>query len=425
MSYVKKISILIILLLVLFAIDASAKWFQQKTIYSQALQQEKTYYIGLPTGYNESDTTTKYPVIIFLHGASVTATEMVNSLEPFLENFITKLFFDKLFKVIFVIPDGSCEPYKGSFYTNSALYGNYEDYIAQDLMAEIGSKYKTYHAREKWSIMGHSMGGYGAMKIALKYPKDYIGVASLSGPLHVTYFEKILPDILSEHGSNPPYDFNYSGSVTQLVYSMAGAFSPDNSATPPVLFPINSSGAIEASVLDLWEKHNPINLIGQWKGNPAMAIYTYCGGKDEFKLETPNQMFSDSLDHYHLRHTFTLDPSGDHVTSLFTSLPQGINFLYHVMDTAQIKINTEVDDLEKVWKYSVYPNPASDKIYITGNSETIKKVTFYNLAGLSVKYVDELNPDGSIDISDFPKGVYIILIENKNGSLSSARMIKN
>jgi hypothetical protein len=263
------------------------------------------------------------------------------------------------------------------------------------------------------------------MKIALKYPEDYIGVASLSGPLHVTYFEKILPDILSEHGSNPPYDFNYSGSVTQLVYSMAGAFSPDTSATPPIMFPIISSGVIETSVLDLWEEHNPINLIGQWKGNPAMAIYTYCGGKDEFKLETPNQMFSDSLDHYHLRHTYTFDPTGDHVTSLFTSLPQGINFLYHVMDTAQIKINTGINDWNEVGKYSVYPNPAHDKLTITGNSETIKKVTFYNLAGLPVMCVNELKPSGSIDVSTFIGGAYIILIEHRNGSFSSARMIKN
>lgn len=421
----KKISFSIILLLVIIAMDASAKWFQQKTIYSQALQQEKTYYVGLPTGYNELDTITKYPVIIFLHGASVTATEMVSSLEPFLDNFITKLFFDKLFKVIFVIPDGSCEPYRGSFYTNSALYGNYEDYIVQDLMAEIGSQYKTYHAREKWSIMGHSMGGYGAMKIALKYPENYIGVASLSGPLHITYFDKILPDILLEHGSNPPYDFNYSGSVTQLVYSMAGAFSPDTSATPPILFPINSSGAIGTSVLDLWEAHNPINLIRTWKGQPTMAVYTYCGGKDEFKLATPNQMFSDSLDKYHFQHSYTSDPTGDHVTSLFTSLPQGINFLYHVMDTAQIQLVTEIDHIEQTNAWAVYPNPAKDRIYFTGNIRDIRSITFYNLTGQAIMQKTAMNPDGSIDISAFPKGIYLIRIKNRSCFSGSVRMIKN
>lgn len=72
----KKTAILLTFLLGFISIQVSGKWFEQKTIYSKALQQEKTYYVGLPTGYNASDTSTKYPVIIFLHGASVTATEM-------------------------------------------------------------------------------------------------------------------------------------------------------------------------------------------------------------------------------------------------------------------------------------------------------------------------------------------------------------
>ncbi len=100
----KKISIFLILILGLIRLQASAQWFQQKSLSSKALNQEKTYYVGLPKGYNELDTITKYPVIVFLHGASKTATEMVDSLEPILNNFLTKLLFDKLFKLIFIIP---------------------------------------------------------------------------------------------------------------------------------------------------------------------------------------------------------------------------------------------------------------------------------------------------------------------------------
>ena len=325
----KKIYILLTVLLGSISIQVSGQYFQQKTLSSKALQQDKTYYVGLPTGYNEADTITKYPVIIFLHGASVTATDMVNTLEPIVSNFLAPLIFDKLFKVIFIIPDGSCAPYKGSFYTNSTLYGNYEDYISKDLVAEIASKYHTSRHREKWSIMGHSMGGFGAMKIALKYPDKFIGVASLSGPLNITYFQEILPLLLAEHGTAAPYDITYSGSISQLVYSMAGAFSPNPGATPPVNLPVNPDGTINPTVLGIWENYNPINLIKGWKGNPAMAVFTYCGDLDEFKLATPNQMFSDTLSKNNLSHTYIEDPSGDHVNSLITSLPQGVNFLYH------------------------------------------------------------------------------------------------
>ena len=420
----KKITILLILLLGLISIQVSGKWFQQKTIYSKALQQEKTYYIGLPQGYNASDINTKYPVIVFLHGASVTATEMVNSLEPFLDNFFTKILFDKLFKVIFVIADGSCAPYNGSFYTNSALYGNYEDFIIHDMMEEIGSKYNTYNGREKWSIMGHSMGGYGAMKIALKYPASFIGVSALSGPLNITCIDELLPEIRAEHGTAPPYDYTYSGNITRLIYSMAGAFSPNPGANPPILFPLNSAGNTNQSVLDLWEKHNPINLIRVWNGNPSMAIHTYCGELDEFKLAKPNKMFSDTLHKYNLPHTYKQDPGGDHINSLFTSFPQGLNFLYHVMDTAKIRDVSLADRINSIDSYKVYPNPAIDRFFVSGETEKLVQMVVFNLSGQKVLEIENPQTKKSFDIGLLVKGVYLVSLKDKMGKTSTFQLIK-
>lgn len=420
----KKMCILLIFLLGLISIQVSGKWFQQKTIFSKALQQEKTYYVGLPKGYNEADTITKYPVIIFLHGASITATDMVNSLEPFLDNFLTKYLFTNLFKVIFIIPDGSCEPYKGSFYTNSALYGNYEDYILQDMTEEVAGNYHTYTSREKWSIMGHSMGGYGAMKIALKYPQKFIGVSSLSGPLNITYFDEMLPVLESEHGSAPPYDFTYDGSLTKLIYSMAGAFSPNPQAVPPIKFPVICDGKLDQQILELWDNHNAIHLIRQWKGKPAMAIHTYCGELDEYKLINPNKMFCDTLNKYNLPHTYKQDPNGDHVNSLFTSLPQGINYLYNVMDTARIGIQTGTLEVIASNPLSVYPNPANEKLYIQGSADDIQEVVIYNLSGQKVMQVENPEPGKCIDISLLNKGMYFISLQSVAGGVSTLRLVK-
>jgi S-formylglutathione hydrolase FrmB len=421
----KKNIFLLVLLSVLLSTQVSAKWFQQKILYSKALQQEKTYYVGLPTGYNESDTITKYPVILFLHGASVTATDMVNSLEPFLDNFLTRLLFQNLFKVIFVIPDGSCPPYKGSFYTNSALYGNYEDYIVQDMMEEIAVNYHTYSSRSKWSILGHSMGGFGAMKIALKHPEKFIGVSSLSGPLNITRFDELLPIVLSENGTAAPYNFTYTGNVTKLMYSMAGAFSPDTLASPPVLFPINPDGNINQSVAALWDINNPINLIRSWQGTPAMAIHTYCGEKDEFKLAKQNQMFADTLDKYHLAHTYLQDPYGDHVTSLFTSLPQGINFLVHVMDTAQIRNLTTIEPpAQYVNPSSIYPNPAEDRFFVSGTSDDIRNLVIQNSFGQTLIMVSQQEIQYGVDIHSLSDGIYYVTIMDKSGNRSSLKLLK-
>lgn len=419
----KKATIVLFVLFVFCGSDVFAKWFQQKSFYSRALQQDKTYFIGLPEGYNAADTATKYPVIVFLHGASVTAAEMVNTMEPDLNNFLGKLLFEKLFKVIFVIPDGSCTPYKGSFYTNSELYGNYEDYISADLPAEIRANYKTYPYREKWSIMGHSMGGYGAMKTALKHAADYIGVASLSGPLHTTYFDELLPLLLAEHSSNPPYTFDYSGNVTQLAYSMAGAFSPDLAADPPIQFPVATDGTMKMDVMAKWEANNPINMIRSWKGSPAMAVFTYCGGKDEFKLLAPNQMFSDSLDKYHLPHKFVKDSSGDHVTSLVTSMPQGINFLYQVMDTARVDIPTRIVTQKRV-EVQIFPNPATDRIYLSGDTKNIKEIAVYNATGQLMRKLSLESDVQTIDLSFLQGGIYLVNLRFEDGVAVNKRIVK-
>ena len=416
----KKTTLLLILLLGLISIQVSGKWFQQKTIYSKALKQEKTYYVGLPQGYNAADATKKYPVIVFLHGASTTATEMVNTLELLLLFINT----NNLAKVIFIIPDGSCEPYKGSFYTNSTLYGNYEDYIVADVMEEVESKYNTYNRREKWSIMGHSMGGFGAMKIALKYPEKFIGVSALSGPLNITWIDDLLPEIRTEHGSVAPYDFTYSGNVTKLIYSMAGAFSPNPGATPPILFPLNSEGNTDQSVLGLWEQHNPINLIRNWKGNPDMAIHTYCGDLDEFKLAKTNKMFSDTLDKYNLPHTYRQDPNGNHTTSLFTSLPQGINFLYQVMDTAQIRTYTFADEITSVNSYSIYPNPANEMFFVSGDNKSIGQISVFNLSGQKLMEIDHPIVEKGINIGKLGSGIYLVSLKDATGNTSTLRLIK-
>ena len=415
---------LMLLMLGLFQIQASAKWFQKKTLYSNALQQEKNYFVGYPDGYNESDTTKKYPVIIFLHGASVTAEDIVNTLEPTLDNIFGRFVFPNLFKVILIVPDGSCEPFKGSFYTNSALYGNYEDYIVKDITAEVGANYNTYKTSNKWSIMGHSMGGFGAMKIALKYPQKFIGVSSLSGPLHITYFNDLLPIILSEHGTSAPYDFTYDGNVTKLVYSMAGAFSPNLTATPKVNFPINSSGNLDQSVLETWEKYNPINLIREWKGNPAMAIHTYCGEKDEFKLAKPNQMFADTLKKYNIPYTYFQDPEGDHVNSISTSFLQGVNFLYQVMDSAAVRQTTGIDLLVKTEDLSIYPNPAANQFFVGGQLSELRWISVFNSAGQKMIQLENHAANSAVDVSKFKAGIYFVSVQNSAGKLQTLKLIK-
>jgi len=421
----KKSFILITIGLLFSTSIFAANRFVEKTFFSTALNQDKTYYVSYPDGYSESDTTKKYPVIVFLHGATVNAKSIVEEFNPIFSNPLAKILYPNFYKVIFVIPDGSASPYLGSFYTNSALYGNFETYIATDLFQELHQKFNTYDHREKWSIMGHSMGGYGSMKIALKNPDQFIGIASLSGPINITYCDILLPLVLEENGNSAPYTFTYQGNITKLMFSMAGAFSPNLSASNSIDFPILPDGTINQEVMTLWEKENPINYIRTWKGNPNMAIYMYCGELDEYKLLPQNRFFSDTLNAYNIKHTFTIDPSGDHVNSLLTSFPQGLNFLYNVMDTAQIRINPNSISSISKQKYHIYPNPASDRLNISSSdTKSVEKVTIFSTTGSTVKTFSAQELNSGLDISILKPGCYLLSVSFFNGQKENYNFIK-
>jgi len=414
--------IIALLLLICFQFAEGAE-FTKKQFFSTSLNRDATYFVSLPDGYSETDTTKKFPVLVFLHGATATAQDVVTQFEVVLGNPFTRALFQKVFNVILVIPDGSAPPFLGSFYTNSQLYGNYEDFIATDLISEIHSNYNTYNHREKWSIMGHSMGGYGTSKIALKNPEKFIGFASLSGPLHTTYYNDILPMVLAENGGAAPYNFSYSGSVTKLIYSMAGAFSPNTANNPPVNFPILADGSINQEIMPLWEENNPINMIGKWKGTPTMAIYMYCGGADEYKLLSMNQLFSDSLTSRGIAHTFTIDPSGDHVMSLLTSFPQGLNFLVNVMDTASIP-NPVAADMHEIAASKIYPNPTKDNLFLSSDFNLeIETATIISITGSVVRTI-QLKDNKVISVADLAKGCYLLKVNYTNGQYSKFRFVK-
>jgi hypothetical protein len=205
---------------------------------------------------------------------------------------------------------------------------------------------------------------------------------------------------------------------------MAGAFSPNPGADPPILFPLNSEGNTDQAVLDLWEQHNPINLIRNWKGNPEMAIHTYCGDLDEFKLAKPNKMFSDTLSKYNLRHTYRQDPNGVHINSLFTSLPQGINFLYQVMDTAQIRNYTFADGITSVNSYTIYPNPANEIFFVSGDDKSVGQISVFNLSGQKLLQIDNPIVGKGINIGNLGSGIYLVSLKKVNGNTSTFRLIK-
>ena len=82
-------------------------------------------------------------------------------------------------EMIVVFPD-SFTVYNGSMYSNSPTTGNWETFITEDLISYIDSHYRTIASRESRGLAGHSMGGYGTLRIGMKYPEVYAAIYPMS-----------------------------------------------------------------------------------------------------------------------------------------------------------------------------------------------------------------------------------------------------
>ena len=91
--------------------------------------------------------------------------------------------------------------------------------------------------------------------------------------------------------------------------------------------------------------------------------------------------------------------------------------------TGSCRIEVNMDDIEKnkpVY-FSIYPNPVRDKLYLIC-SDRLAEITIYNVFGLKV-YQSTENNNNMIDLSGYPKALYLIQIYSK-GEKFSSKIIK-
>lgn len=300
--------------------------------FSTSLDTIKNVNVYLPENYDSTDITKDYPVIYFLHGSGGNHTSY-SGIYPILDSLITNMIIKP---VIVVVPDGSSGPYLGSQYSNSALYGLFEDYIVIDVINYIDGNYKTIPSKDNRAIMGHSMGGEGSMRIALKNPNLYTAVASHAGILTNRFIEFIGPIVLSEIDSTNQIKPT-NGYWSQALFTAAGGYTP-NMNNPPyyVDLPIDNNGNLIDSTWAKWQDGSTVDLATEYNPESNLYIYFDCGTKDFVFPYT--EIFADTLKSLNVPFEFqTFD--GGHSDKFYDRFKISVVFLDSVINnnTERIK----------------------------------------------------------------------------------------
>lgn len=275
--------------------------------------------VFLPPSYAR-ERSRRYPVVYALHGYSIGAEQWAKEIH--VPQTIEGAFARGAREMIVVLPD-SKTVHNGSMYSSSVTTGDFEAFIARDVVSYVDAHYRTIRDRNSRGLVGHSMGGYGASRIGMKHSEVFGSLYIMSpcclsprGTGTAAANEEALAAVKTPADSAKlPF-----GIRTQLA--AAAAWSP-NPKNPPLYLDL-PIGEDQQSVLARWAANAPLAFIDQYVGNLRRysGIVIDVGDKDGLRADASK--LHDALDKYAIVHGFEIYP-GTHTSNV------AVRFQDHVM----------------------------------------------------------------------------------------------
>jgi S-formylglutathione hydrolase len=410
--------------------------------------------VYLPPSYYSS--VKSYPVIYFLPGWSDYVSDWTSTgvYQGFkIQDAMNQLISARSVNELIVVIVNGYNKLGGCFFVNSSVTGNWEDFVVKDVVSYMDTHYRTLRNRDSRAISGLSMGGFGAINIAMRHADVYCAVYALS------------PGLFAENGLQTCQIFKSTAFIKQFIakekelnalaadaayaafrtylqgrlrvndwdtpfsYSYAAAFSPNpNKNAPFIDYPYSLSGS--TLVADSAVLKNYYNGFGglkeevkMYKTNlQALKLITMDEGtRDGYvwitngciylsKLLTdeniPHQLVRFDGDH--------ADKAGERFKRFL--LPALSNVLVYDAETTTVK--SERGHAPHHLLLQNYPNPFNPSTVITYSlpQRSFVVMKIFNVSGKEINMIvnEEQNPGEyrvRFDGHSFPSGMYFIRIE--------------
>lgn len=164
---------------------------QEDPLYAATVGLMTSYRVMLPAGYATS--ARRYPVLYMLHGVAGDSSEWQSI--GLLDAADRMMARGEIEPFIIVLPNGGAK-----YWVNHASGERWADYVVNDLVTQVDRRYRTVQTPEARAIGGLSMGGEGALRLALTNPLVF-GVAAAHSPSLRTAFDQFAPELQEIFGS--------------------------------------------------------------------------------------------------------------------------------------------------------------------------------------------------------------------------------
>ena len=385
------------------------------SFFSSVLNEEKMVDVYIPADYYQNPDQ-QYAVIYYLHGSGGDQNSgSMCAYYYYQQHYIDSATITSP-PAIFVCLDGSCLPYLGSFYANSVLYGDYEDYIMQDAISFINSNYRVINEKDFRFITGASMGGSGAGWLAVNHPESFRASFPYIGFLATTdiWFFTWRDLCYQENGS---YKLNYNAGIyTKLFFTGCGAFSPNMNIPPYYIeIPFDTLGNWVDTVLAKWDEFDCSRKVKDLPDENELAWFLGCGTQDNMCTYPSYQVFMDSMDAHGLSYD-TCFFAGGHVLDPPT-WKAGMHWMDSIINLSFLSVGQNLAPSESN-VINIYPNPTSGCTTIEYSLQKMEpvSVTVYNQTGQAVYGLDAGTQQSGkhrikLNMVTLPSGIYLCKLQ--------------
>lgn len=253
---------------------------------SRVMARPVRYCVLLPAGY-DTDKARRFFIVYYLHGLGDNEQSLINTggwnrIEELQEK-------KRIGEFIVAAPEGG-----RSFYVNSSDGRvRYDDFFMKEFLPFIEKAYRVRAARASRSLMGISMGGYGALRFALAYPQTFGAVA-----VHMPALIEKLPAGITDARS--------LGARLGILSDVFGR-------------PFNAAH---------WNRNSPFTLASQIAPAAAPRIYMDCGTSDEFGFDAGVRAMDKLLTSRKIAHVARLYPGNHGWEYVMQHLDASLEFLW-------------------------------------------------------------------------------------------------
>ncbi|MFE0801396.1 alpha/beta hydrolase [Streptomyces sp. NPDC058812] len=263
--------------------------------------------VYLPPGY-KSDPHRRYPVLYMLHGFTNTDLSYFGEgAGTHIPTIADRAIGNGAAHDMIIVTPNAMTVYGGSNYSSGATTGDWESFVSRDLVTYVDKHFRTVARVEARGLAGHSMGGYGAMRIGMKHPEVFSSLYILSSCCISP--SSNIPDTQEEMAAfeaftRRPEDYTQIPANIRTAVAAAAAWAP-NPAKPPLYYdsPVKN-GEPQPSVIARMTANRPLAMVDQYISNLKKQHIAFDVGDEDTNIAANLTEFDRVLTTYGVPHTF-------------------------------------------------------------------------------------------------------------------------